>query len=866
MIVVLIADYSNTTLTWVTLHYSLMFVSFILVMVGFKHVLNYYHFEGADKLIKSYIWSNALFGLFSGALYLLYTFDFVSGLMALMVGIIVLVVFYFLVTILSILIGSALKQCENSLFGLLNPIRYSFMWYGILSLTFVFSELSIIASWLNTLLLLVLFIKFKNSTGLEQPVKEFDSKSGSETDTNRISGLKIAGLLFLSVILAVANYGSIYWIVINDDIVSGWSGDKSESGEGSYGEEDDDGIPSGIKPVHESNINLTNRLTRLTGQVHLGYFSGDALWVVNDTHIMVSKDKGENFVSVLNPLMDVGLGSIQFDDSQTRGVIAAESQYLAFTDDGGKTWAKSDIDALLSDSKYEHDNLIKHLQFDSEFKNGLMQYGCDLWRSEDGGKSWGRLTTMRDHMHSCITKYSGRPNESRLLVADKTYSLISRATRYWQSDNGGEDWTRVCEEQPRKAQKNEAFVDCASLGESYTPFQKEDQVYSFEELQAFHENIDRGISEPIDLTKVPDNNEFFAIDKSNNRLWKLINGLGYSNDQGVSWNEVYSGLDSDAEIVWANDAGEAIASRDCSLVYSNSFGKKWQREYRLEADNCNRLNFLFSDLEKVVFYSKNGLYSFNIDNKQFLTLISLNGQDEFLNFASSTNSRELVGLTAKGKVYYAEDEDYGFHIENFPDRRLAWVYCADSCFILEDYNSYKLALNDSTIELTLLASLPIEGEAGRESNVNNMGVDSVLTSRDSQFHWLLDDGNQLYLSRDFGSTWSKSDKLDADLTEIWYDDINGKLWSLDDEQRLWVSIDEGRNFSPSGLGYLGEFSKICSNYHWITVLGGSQARMSFDRGSTWFYSFSAGNTCLFTEQYLWLNEQTYRLDSNHKTN
>jgi hypothetical protein len=221
-------------------------------MFGFNRVLNYFHFRAADKLIKSYIWSNSLFGVFSGALYLLYTFDLISGLMALIVGSIALIVFYFLISILSILIGAAIKQCEHSLFGLREPLRYSFIWYGIFSLSFVFSEFSIVATWLNTLLLLVLFIKFKRSLGVERTTIDRSSYRAStiegEVNTNtqvsNITGAKIAGLVLLSVALSAANYGAVYWIVINDDRVSEWTGDEYDSD--GYDDENEEGIPTSL--------------------------------------------------------------------------------------------------------------------------------------------------------------------------------------------------------------------------------------------------------------------------------------------------------------------------------------------------------------------------------------------------------------------------------------------------------------------------------------------------------------------------------------------------------------------------------------------------------------------------------------------
>ncbi|HET6893904.1 MAG TPA: hypothetical protein VFH72_00810 [Candidatus Baltobacteraceae bacterium] len=221
----------------------------------------------------------------------------------------------------------------------------------------------------------------------------------------------------------------------------------------------------------------------------------------------------------------VGAFGDPFKDSTARGVYT--------TDDGGKTWSKTlyvgpqtgaaelAMDPNNPDIIYA--SMWQFRRMPWTFHSGGPDDG--IWRSEDGGKTWTRLTG-----HGLPTGIMGRsavaiaPSDSK-----RIYALIeAKGGIVWRSDDGGQNWKMV---------STDTIAD----------------------------------QRPFYFTHI-------TVDpKDENKVYGISNDLAMSTDGGKKWKAIADPVHVDFHAMWIarNDPNRIIVGEDGGYSLTLDGGKNW---------------------------------------------------------------------------------------------------------------------------------------------------------------------------------------------------------------------------------------------------------------------------------------------------
>lgn len=221
----------------------------------------------------------------------------------------------------------------------------------------------------------------------------------------------------------------------------------------------------------------------------------------------------------------VGAFGDPFKDSTARGVYT--------TDDGGKTWSKTlyvgpqtgaaELAMDPNDPDIIYASMWQFRRMPWTFHSGGPDDG--IWRSEDGGKTWARLTG-----HGLPTGIMGRsavaiaPSDSK-----RIYALIeAKGGIVWRSDDGGQNWTMV---------SNDTIAD----------------------------------QRPFYFTHI-------TVDpKDENKVYGISNDLAMSTDGGKKWKAIADPVHVDFHAMWIarNDPNRMIVGEDGGYSLTLDGGKNW---------------------------------------------------------------------------------------------------------------------------------------------------------------------------------------------------------------------------------------------------------------------------------------------------
>ena len=221
----------------------------------------------------------------------------------------------------------------------------------------------------------------------------------------------------------------------------------------------------------------------------------------------------------------VGAFGDPFKDSTARGVYT--------TDDGGKTWSKTlyvgpqtgaaelAMDPNNPDVIYA--SMWQFRRMPWTFHSGGPDDG--IWRSQDGGKTWTRLTG-----HGLPTGIMGRsavaiaPSDSK-----RIYALIeAKGGIVWRSDDGGQNWKMV----------------------------SADTIADQRPFYFTHINVDP---------------------KDENKVYGISNELALSTDGGAKWKAIADPVHVDFHAMWIarNDPSRIIIGEDGGEAITLDGGKNW---------------------------------------------------------------------------------------------------------------------------------------------------------------------------------------------------------------------------------------------------------------------------------------------------
>jgi photosystem II stability/assembly factor-like uncharacterized protein len=221
----------------------------------------------------------------------------------------------------------------------------------------------------------------------------------------------------------------------------------------------------------------------------------------------------------------VGAFGDPFKDSTARGVYT--------TDDGGKTWSKTlyvgpqtgaaELAMDPNDPDIIYASMWQFRRMPWTFHSGGPDDG--IWRSQDGGKTWTRLTG-----HGLPTGIMGRsavaiaPSDSK-----RIYALIeAKGGIVWRSDDGGQNWKMV---------SNDTIAD----------------------------------QRPFYFTHI-------TVDpKDENKVYGISNDLAMSTDGGKKWKAIADPVHVDFHAMWIarNDPNRMIVGEDGGYSLTLDGGKNW---------------------------------------------------------------------------------------------------------------------------------------------------------------------------------------------------------------------------------------------------------------------------------------------------
>lgn len=214
-----------------------------------------------------------------------------------------------------------------------------------------------------------------------------------------------------------------------------------------------------------------------------------------------------------------------YKDSTARGVYV--------TDDGGKTWSKTlyvgpqtgaaELAMDPNDPNVIYASMWQFRRLPWTFHSGGPDDG--IWRSQDGGKTWTRLTG-----HGLPAGIMGRsavaiaPSDSK-----RIYALIeAKGGIVWRSDDGGQNWKMV---------STDTLAD-------QRPF------------YFTHINVDP---------------------KDENKVYGVSNDLAMSTDGGYKWKRIAQPVHVDFHAMWIarNDPNRMIVGEDGGYAITLDGGKNW---------------------------------------------------------------------------------------------------------------------------------------------------------------------------------------------------------------------------------------------------------------------------------------------------
>jgi photosystem II stability/assembly factor-like uncharacterized protein len=221
----------------------------------------------------------------------------------------------------------------------------------------------------------------------------------------------------------------------------------------------------------------------------------------------------------------VGAFGDPFKDSTARGVYV--------TDDGGKTWSKTlYVGAQTGAAELAMDPNNPSIIYASMWQFRRMPWtfhsgGPDdgIWRSEDGGKTWTRLSG-----HGLPTGIMGRsavaiaPSDSK-----RIYALIeAKGGIVWRSDDGGNNWKVV----------------------------SDDTIADQRPFYFTHINVDP---------------------KDENKVYGVSNDLAMSTDGGYKWKAIAQPVHVDYHAMWIarNDPQRMMVGEDGGVAISLDGGQNW---------------------------------------------------------------------------------------------------------------------------------------------------------------------------------------------------------------------------------------------------------------------------------------------------
>ena len=250
-----------------------------------------------------------------------------------------------------------------------------------------------------------------------------------------------------------------------------------------------------------------------------------------------------------------------FFTSAENGWIAGDAGYLAFTNDGGRNWAKYEIDT--------EDNINEIFFRNNE--NGYIVAGEKIFETKNGGRNWNEIK-----IYDPADFKKGRPDFLSIRFTDKKRGFVVGAvlnaqakvidSLVMQTTNGGETWSRIIV--PSKAELFHLDFNGTSHG------------WIVGDKGLILATTDNGFSWQVQASGT--DRALYNVDFRDDREGFAVGGFGTilrTENGGRNWIKVTTSFpETFLRVDFADDKNGWIVGYNGSIMRSSDRGKTWVKQ------------------------------------------------------------------------------------------------------------------------------------------------------------------------------------------------------------------------------------------------------------------------------------------------
>jgi photosystem II stability/assembly factor-like uncharacterized protein len=257
-----------------------------------------------------------------------------------------------------------------------------------------------------------------------------------------------------------------------------------------------------------------------------------------------------------------------FFNSSTNGWIAGDEGYLAFTNDGGRSWTPQEIAT---------DDTINEIFFRNS-DNGYLVTGKKMFVTKNGGRSWDEIAVYRPGDFK-----NGTPEFLSIRFTDKKRGFVVGSvlnskeevvdSLVLQTMDGGETWSRIIV--PSKAELFHLDFNGSSHG------------WIVGDKGLILATTDGGASWHVQSSGT--DRALYNVDFRDDKEGYVVGGGGTilrTEDGGRNWEKVKTNFpDTFLRVNFADDKNGWIVGRNGTILRSSDRGKTWvKQESRTKAN------------------------------------------------------------------------------------------------------------------------------------------------------------------------------------------------------------------------------------------------------------------------------------------
>ncbi len=559
-------------------------------------------------------------------------------------------------------------------------------------------------------------------------------------------------------------------------------------------------------------------------------FRGGHVWATGyEDGLFLSGDSGYTFERVSLPASG-RIKALQLEAGGELGVVVTEQGVLMRTADAGETWAQTILLEHIGDGvDTEWGGDFENIQFDETLQNGMWIDFCQIFLTEDGGRSWTRhgdnlQDTAKDLR--CVNAVV-MDEATGLWLADVEVGgrILTSGSYLYRSDDEGASWSEVCsmDEVGLLLKSIQSCFKLEGLPPAWQELAGDFQLGDMDALAEVSDRIDQAIFVDGSLP-LPDEvlDRLFMLgmveDEESGRIW-YDDGqrLAYTDDSGKRWQVVSSGMPGNEDMDFSFGASRGFAIYQYYyLAVSEDVGKTWKP---LNSDQDFIYDFaVLPEHDRVVVATDKGL---SVLDTETLDWNEVSGVAEANDLVVS--GPVIWSFSGNGEVHRSIDAGSSWSklpvdLENeyFSVERATCD--ADNCILFgssEDAAVARLSAETLVFDFTELSE--------HISNLDEDYVVDAVFDADLNRGWLAMDAGRVFGTEDGGRSWHKLATLREEITEFGKSPgstnliargySNNYLWSSDGKEFERRRAPIGRNGYMSSLCWINDSVALLTAYN-----------------------------------------------------